>query len=229
MQFHKLTINATLAIAATVCLQAATHAQTRYDAIAKQIGLKTASSQTSQLEPQAATQSAPQAAIQSASLTAISTVNQEGQTFFSEPPELIRVAANQTGAYTPSVYEFTLTVPKNAGQPLKAVTIAQAKNAETVKFNVSSSKAFVGDRLTAISEIRLASVGGEQPANPGEVTIAFGQPIQPSSTVTVALAVQKNPSWGGVYEFGVTAYPAGENGLGQFLGYGRINFYGNSN
>ncbi|HEY9884013.1 MAG TPA: DUF2808 domain-containing protein, partial [Thermosynechococcaceae cyanobacterium] len=128
-----------------------------------------------------------------------------------------------------STYEFTLTVPKNAGQPLKAVKIAQAENVETVKFDVSNSKAFVGDRLTASSEIQLASVGAEQPANPGEVTIVFEQPVQPGSTVTVALAVQSNPVWGGVYEFGVTAYPDGENGLGQFLGYRRISFYGNSN
>ncbi len=229
MQFHKLTINVTLAIAATVGLQTATHAQTKYDAIAKQIGLQTAPSQSSQLEPQAATQSTPQAVLQATSPTAISAVKQEGQTFFSEPPQLTRVATSQTGAYTPSTYEFTLTVPKNAGQPLKAVTIAQATNVEAVKFDVSSSKAFVGDRLTASSEVRLASVGGEQPANPGEVTIVFDQPVQPGNTVTVALAVQRNPSWGGVYEFGITAYPDGENGLGQFLGYGRINFYGNSN
>ncbi|MBW4692072.1 MAG: DUF2808 domain-containing protein [Lyngbya sp. HA4199-MV5] len=221
MQFHKLTINVTLAIAATVGLQATTHAQTRYDVIAKQLGLQTSQSQTIQLE-------AP-VAIQSALPAANSATNQEGQTFFSEPPQLTRVAASQTGAYVPSTYEFTLTVPKNAGQPLKAVTIAQAKNVETVKFDVGSSKAFIGDRLTASSEIQLASVGGEQPANPGEATIVFDQPVQPGNTVTVALQSQRNPSWSGIYEFGVTAYPAGENGLGQFLGYGRINFYGNSN
>lgn len=220
MQFHQFTIRAILAIAATVGLQAATHAQTKYDVLAKQIGLQRSQSQPIQLAPPAAIQAA---------LPAANTVNQEGQTFFSEPPQLTRVAASQTGAYTPSTYEFTLTVPKDAGQPLKAVKIVQAKNVETVKFDVGSSKAFLGDRLTASSAIRLASVGGEQPANPGEVTIVFDQPVQPGSTVTVALAAQRNPGWSGIYEFGVTAYPAGEKGLGQFLGYGRINFYGNSN
>lgn len=92
----------------------------------------------------------------------------------------------------------------------------------------SDSKAFLGDRFAAGSKIRLASVDGEQAANPSEVTIVFDQPVQPGSKVTVALAAQQNPGGGGIYEFGVTAYPAGENGLGQFLGYGRINFYGNS-
>jgi Protein of unknown function (DUF2808) len=213
MQFHKFSINVALAIAATAGLQAATHAQTKYDVLAKQIGLQRFQSQTIQLKPPAANNA----------------VNQEGQTFFSEPPQLIRAHASQTGAYVPSTYAFTLTVPKDAGQPLKAVKIVQAKNVETVKFDVSNSKAHFGNRLTASSKIQLASVGGEQPANPSEVTIVFEQPVQPGNTVTVALAVQRNPSWGGVYEFGVTAYPAGENGLGQFLGYGRINFYGNSN
>ncbi|HEY9907465.1 MAG TPA: DUF2808 domain-containing protein [Thermosynechococcaceae cyanobacterium] len=221
MQFHKLTLYVTLAIAVAAGLQSATHAETKYDVTVKQIGSQTVQPQAIQLAPQATTQPAPQAASIS--------INPEGQTFFSKPPQLSRVAASQTGVYTPSTYEFTLTVPKNAGQPLKAVKIAQAENVETVKFDISTSKAFVGERLTASSEIRLASVGAEQPANPGEVTIVFEQPVQPGSTVTVALAVQNNPGWGGVYEFGVTAYPDGENGWGQFLGYRRINFYGNSN
>ena len=221
MQFYKFTIRAILAIAATAGLQVATHATTKYDFLAKQLGLQTTQPQAIQLAPQAATQPAL--------TTDTIAIDQEGQTFFNDPPQLTRVAASQTGQYTPSTYKFTLTVPKDAGQPLKAVKIAQAENVETVKFDVSGSKVFLGDRLTTSSEIRLANTGGEQPANPGEVTIAFAQPVQPGNTVTVALAVQRNPGWGGVYEFGVTAYPAGEKGIGQFLGFGRISFYGNSN
>jgi hypothetical protein len=45
--------------------------------------------------------------------------------------------------------------------------------------------------------------------------------------MTIALAAQKNPTSTGVYLFGVTAYPDGENGLEQFLGYGRIHVSGN--
>lgn len=152
--------------------------------------------------------------------------NQSQQTFFSHPPQLIRAAATQTGVYAPSTYEFTLTVPQNAGQPLKAVTIAQVENTETVKFDISDSKAFFGEQLTASSEIRLASIGGNNPSKSGEVTIVFDKPVQPGSTVTVAISAQRNPSWANVYLFGVTAYPVGDDGLGQFLGYGRLNFYG---
>ncbi|MBI4780806.1 MAG: DUF2808 domain-containing protein [Oscillatoriophycideae cyanobacterium NC_groundwater_1537_Pr4_S-0.65um_50_18] len=41
--------------------------------------------------------------------------------------------------------------------------------------------------------------------------------------------VQSNPRLGGIYLFGVIIYPARENGLGQFLGYGRISLDSNSN
>lgn len=165
MKFRKLTINVTLAIAATIGLQAVAHAETKYDFLAKQLGLQTVQPQAIQLTPQAAIQ--PESSAETVSL------NQEGQTFFSNPPQLIRAAASQTGAYVPSTYEFTLTVPKDAGQPLKAVKVVQAQNAESIKFDVANSKAFVGDLLTASSAIRLASVGGEQSANPGEATIVF--------------------------------------------------------
>jgi hypothetical protein len=156
-------------------------------------------------------------------------MSSNGQTFFYHPPSLTRVAASQIGAHLPSTYEFTVTVPANAGQPLKAITIAQAKNLERISFDTSRSQAFAGNRFAAGPMIPLASVGGTQPMNPSEVTVVFDQPVQPGSTVTVAIEAKENPQFGGVYEFGVTAYPAGENGLGQFLGYGRINFYGNSN
>jgi hypothetical protein len=150
----------------------------------------------------------------------------KGQTFFSASPRLVRSIASMNSPNVSSTYEFTLAVPANAGQPLKAVTIAQAENLETIQFDLNRSQAFAGDRYAAGSVIPLANIGGEQPKNSRAVTIVFAQPVQPGHTVTVALEAT-NPNFGGVYEFGVTAYPAGENGLGQFLGFGRLNFYGN--
>lgn len=212
MQFHKPTISVTLAIATAIGLQSVAYASTQYDFRIKQLEQQTAQSQATQLKSQAASTS----------------INQAGQTFFSHPPELIRVASSQLGGDISSTYEFTLTVPQDAGQLLKAVTIAQATNVETVKFDVSNSRAFLGERFASGPEIKLASIGGDQPSKSGEVTIVFDQPVQPGTTVTVTLAAQRNPIQGGVYLFGVTAYPVGEDGRGQFLGYGRINFYGNS-
>ena len=214
MQFHRSAIPATLAITIVVGVQSATHATTRYGAIVKQRGSPANS---------------PQVAIQPEIKATTNSINQAGQTFFNHSPMLIRVASSQMGANIPSTYKFTLTVPPDAGQPLKAVTVTQAENAETIKFDIRNSKAYIGRQLTADSEIRLASGGGDQSAKPGEAAIVFDQPVLPGNTVTIALSAQKNPVGGGIYLFGVTAYPDGENGLGQFLGYGRIDFYGNSN
>jgi Protein of unknown function (DUF2808) len=147
------------------------------------------------------------------------------QNFFSHPPTLIRTNALYTTPYTSSTYEFTISLPADAGAPLKAVTIVQEQNLETIKFDPKHSKAFAGKRYAAGPEIALASIGGPQ-ETPGTAMIVFDQPVQPGSTVTVAVEAKANPNWGGVYEFGVTAYPTDENGHGQFLGYGRINFYG---
>lgn len=203
MQFPQLVISTVLAIATG--LSSVTYAATKNVSVAESIEMP-----------------AVQAELPAESVFA----NQSRQTFFNHPPQLIRTAASQSTVHIPSTYEFTLTLPQDAGQPMKAVMITQVENLETVKFDVSDSKAFIGKRLTASSEIRLASIGGSQPTKPGEVTIVFDQPVQPGSTVTVTLAAQQNPSWSNVYLFGVTAYPVGENSLGQFLGYGRIDFYG---
>lgn len=219
MQFQKLSMSITLATlavsaqqhAATANPPSVSHASTRYEVILQQLGLPTTQSQTTHFQSQ----------------KSIST-DQARQTFFSQPLHLVRAAAFPDGAYIPSTYEFTLTIPKDAGQPLKAVTITQATNVETVEFDVTRSKVF-NSRRAAGTEIQLASVGGNQPSNVGEATIVFDQPVLPGNTVTIALAVRRNPIGSGVYQFGVTAYPEGENSLGQFLGYGRINFYGNSN
>lgn len=154
-----------------------------------------------------------------------SLVRAQSANFFAHPPTLTRTNALNNSTSTPGTYEFTIAVPADAGAPLKAITIVQDENLETVRFAVNRSKAFVGDHYAAGPELRLLSVGGAE-EKPGTAMIVFDQPIQPGSTVTVAVDTVANPNGASVYEFGVTAYPTGDNGRGQFLGYGRIHFYG---
>ena len=85
-------------------------------------------------------------------------------------------------------------------------------------FDVSESRAFNGDSFAGGTEVPISSIGGEEPSKPGEVVIEFDRPVPPGSTVTVALKAKRNPTWDGVYLFGVTAYPPGENSQGLFLG-----------
>jgi hypothetical protein len=244
MQFHKFAVRTTLAIAATVSTQSIALSQgietpthLRLSEIGKSQPIQSHRSSQSQFknptQPRLSEIGSPES--MQPQMTPSQMVQPQisqlrrsnGQTFFLHPPRLIRVNATEKQGYAPSTYEFTLNVPIDAGQPLKAVRVVQDTNLETVKFDIGRSKAFAGGRFAAGPEIPLASIGGAQP-KAGEATIVFDQPVQPGSTVTVALEAKANPGLGGVYQFGVTAFPDGENGLGQFLGIGRINLYGTS-
>lgn len=146
-----------------------------------------------------------------------------GKTFFERAPQLLRAAASNVTATVPgATYEFTLTVPADAGESLQSLFISQDANREAVQFS-GKQLAFAGDRYKAGPAVTLAKVVRSQP-DTGETKVVFDPPIQPGTTVTVALEAKSNPS-SGAYLFGLTAYPAGENGIGQFLGYGRLHFY----
>jgi hypothetical protein len=147
-----------------------------------------------------------------------------GQSIFDRSPRLVRSAVNFEAPGVPRpTYQFTISVPEDAGAPLKAVTIAQAENAQKIDFKVDRSSAFIGNSFAGGPAVSLASIGGEQPAKSNEVTIAFEPPVAPGKTVTVALTAARNPFPGGIYLFGVTAFPPGENSSGLFLGYGRLH------
>ncbi len=151
----------------------------------------------------------------------------DGRSAFDHAPLLVRTATSFHEADTPSIYQFTLKVPENAGASLKAVRIVQDPEANTVHFDMGRIQAFRGDSFAGGPAVSLANIGGEQPANSNEVTVVFDQPIPPGETVTVSLHTNRNPRAGGIYLFGVTAFPTGENSPGLFLGYGRVNLYDN--
>lgn len=142
---------------------------------------------------------------------------------FDSAPRLIRSAASSNTPNAPAAYHFTLTVPENAGESLQAVKIVQQPGVQTIEFNMNRSQAFIGDSFSGGPNVSLANTGG-LPSAEGEVTVVFDPPIAPGNTVTVSLRAKENPRFGGVYLFGVTAFPEGNNSDGQFLGYGRLHF-----
>ncbi|PZV14483.1 MAG: hypothetical protein DCF20_12600 [Pseudanabaena sp.] len=149
-----------------------------------------------------------------------------GETAFDSPPALIDSASNSLAFDGATTYYFTVKVPENAGEPLKTLQIKQADNLGTVEFVANQSRAYFGSDLSMASTIPLASIGGTAPPR-GETTVVFDQPIAAGKTVTIALQVKTNPAYaGGIYLFGVTAFPEGESSRGQFLGFGRLQFYG---
>lgn len=153
---------------------------------------------------------------------------QDGRFYFDRAPRLVRTVSTFQATNLPSTYQFTVKVPEDAGANLQALRITQDPNANQVDFDVSRSSAFLGDNLAGGPAVSLANVGGTMPADSNEVMVVFDPPISPGQTVTVELQADANPDDGGVYLFGVTAFPQGQNSPGISLGYGRVNIYGDS-
>ncbi|XGV97618.1 MAG: DUF2808 domain-containing protein [Leptolyngbya sp. BL-A-14] len=157
----------------------------------------------------------------SSSLSAASATQIASDRFvFDRAPRLVSVSTTQPSAFAnDGTYQFTLRVPEDLGAPLQAVTISQADNPGKIQFALDRSQVVANGATVPIS-----AIGGE---NSDETTIAFATPIQPGSTVTLSLLVNRNPGADGIYLFGVTAYPVGNSTDGLFLGYGRVALYSN--
>lgn len=153
-------------------------------------------------------------------------VELNGQTYFTRPPLLgnATTTRNATLEFRPTYY-FTLNLPEDAGEPLGQVVINQKDGGTTarlVRFDTDATRAFLGtpgDRGEALPVQTTFDRDNQT------VTVTFEQPVTPGTSVTIGLRPNRNPRLGGVYLFGVTAYPSGDSASGQFIGYGRLQFY----
>lgn len=103
--------------------------------------------------------------------------------------------------------------------------IQQREGSETIRFTLEKTLAFQGnpdDRGDAIP-VEKAVIDPENQ----EISIHLATPTPPGKTVTIGLKAIQNPDFGGVYLFGVTAFPAGEKARGLYLGVGRFQIYQN--
>ncbi|QMS92354.1 DUF2808 domain-containing protein [Nostoc edaphicum CCNP1411] len=150
----------------------------------------------------------------------------DGLVYFVQPPTLV----NATTTYKDvnvwgATYYFTINVPENAGESLQKVTIAQKEGSENIRYNLNDTRAFFGTRDRKETQLKLGPVTNERKTR--TVIVNFDPPVIPGQTITIALRPVNNPSFSGVYLLGVTAFPVGEKSHGQFLGFGRFQFYNN--
>ena len=148
----------------------------------------------------------------------------DGKVYFVQPPDLVAAtttfnSVNVWGA----TYYFTIDVPQQAGEPLQRLEIVQRQGGDNIRFKLADSRAFTGTRDRRGAAMALGEVTQER--HNRTVFVNFDPPIPPGQTITVGLRPVRNPRNSGVYLFGVTAFPAGEKAHGQFLGYGRLQFY----
>jgi hypothetical protein len=151
----------------------------------------------------------------------------DGKVYFVQPPRLLGASATQVQtSNSNSTYYFTLSIPEDAGEPLQRVAIAQQNGGNafrSVEYDLEDSRAFVGTRRDRGEVIPIRETIYDPDTE--TVSVIFEQPVPPGTTVTIGLRPDRNPDLDGLYLFGVTAYPAGESPYGQFLGYGRLQFY----
>lgn len=148
----------------------------------------------------------------------------DGRSYFAHPPSLIGASSTFNTVYARSVtYYFTLGLPANAGEPLAKVTIAQKDFPDEIRFNLADSMVFAGNSSGDRVKLGVKEIAWDDQQK--AIAVTFDPPVPPGQVITIGLSPYRNPRYGGVYLFGVTAFPVGENPQGQFLGYGRLHFY----
>jgi hypothetical protein len=150
----------------------------------------------------------------------------DGTVSFEKSPRLIGATTtyNQTDVWG-ATYYFTLELPADAGEPLQQITINQRQGFDQIRFDLEDSRAFEGTRRNKGERLNLTEVTKD--AETGAISVTLDPPVAPGTTVTIGLRPVRNPWTGGVYLFGVTAFPAGDKPYGLYLGVGRLHFYDN--
>jgi hypothetical protein len=155
-------------------------------------------------------------------------VEVRGQTYFEQPPLLLNASTTENQVFlSGATYYFTLSVPEGSGEPLQRVDIVQRdgeSSGQRIRFDADESQAFVGRVGDRGEDLPLSDVNFDRDTRTTSVT--FAEPVPAGTTVTIGLEPVRNPRQQGAYLFGVTAFPPGNNPSGQFLGYGRLHFYG---
>lgn len=119
-------------------------------------------------------------------------------------------------------YYFDLELPNDVGEPLGKVVVKQRAGGDEIKFKPDKTKVYLGTHNDKQGELSSTTLYNEET---GEITVEFDRPIPPGSILTIGLRPKRNPDYAGVYLFGVTAFPPGEQSLGLYLGAGRLHFY----
>ena len=151
----------------------------------------------------------------------------DGTVYFAQPPRLVKAVTTRSETYVwGATYYFTLNLLPDAGVPLKQVTISKTEGPDNIRYNSKKIIAFKGTHRNKGQQLTVEEVGIDKKTN--TISVFFNPAVPPGTTFTIGLRPVRTPISGGVYLFGVTAFPVGEKPYGYFLGYGRLHFYDGS-
>ena len=147
----------------------------------------------------------------------------QAQGYFARAPRLVDYHTTFSGVRVrQAIYYFDLEIPKEAVGSLQQVSFEQRQGTEEIQFTLDKTRAFEGDHRRKEEPITLANV--TQDDSTKTINVTFATPIQPGSKITIGLKPRRNPDSEGFYLFGVTAFPAGEEPTGLYLGVARFYF-----
>lgn len=145
----------------------------------------------------------------------------DGTVYFAQAPQLVGAKTFEKGVGSRiATYYFTVTVPEQAGVPLKRLILVQSEGTSLIQFVEQRTQASVNQQ-----QVDIKVQEWRQDLSSRTTSFTFEPAIAPGQTVTLALRPTMNPSVPGTYMFGVTAVPEGEKAHGQFLGFARLQFY----
>jgi hypothetical protein len=154
----------------------------------------------------------------------VNNVNTVNPAYFTKAPRLLGASATFNSVQARGAkYYFNIELPQDAGTNLQQVAISQRQGQETIDFRLEETLAYRGTNRDRQAPLAIANI--EQNEETGAITITLEKPVSPGTTFTIALKPRKNPFYDGVYLFGVTAFPQGNNPQSLYLGVGRLPFY----
>ncbi|KAF3889538.1 MULTISPECIES: DUF2808 domain-containing protein [Nostocales] len=146
----------------------------------------------------------------------------DGTVYFNEPPSLGKVeTSDNTVNSKDATYFFNVNIPDIADEPLKKINLTQKKGEVNIQFNLKNVVAFQNDNHQ--QRLSLEQVTYDKKTQ--TISIIFASPVNPGSSVTIGVQPLQNPSESGTYLFGIEAFPQGNKAHGQFLGFGRLEFF----
>lgn len=143
--------------------------------------------------------------------------------YFTKSPRLLgAVTTFRAVGVSYAKYYFNLALPVDAGNSLKQVAIAQRRGVEKIDFKLERTEVYLGNNRQRQEKVEISEVTQDQ--STGSILVTLAEAIPPGVNLTVSLKPRRNPDYDGIYLFGVTAYPQGENPYGLYLGVARLDF-----
>ena len=143
---------------------------------------------------------------------------------FRKAPRLLDIYTTfNTVRFRGATYYFDIVISEEGEVPLQKVEIELRRGQDEIKYRLEKTVAYLGTHRRKGDQLTLASVSQDEETR--VITVEFADALPPGTTFTVGLKPRRNPYFSGVYVFGVTAFPQGENPYGLYLGSRSLSFY----